>query len=97
MEIVIGGEGTSTTTGVLVAGTNGACFSVSITLTDISGTDQLGIGWRQNETFSNTGLYNTYTVWNFVGVNNVDGSIFSEQEVSEATDQDDSGVNWGDS
>ena len=96
VEIVIGGRGTSTTTGMIVAGTSGACVSASFTIADISDTDQLTIGWRQNETFVDLADNMAYTVVSTVGINAVDGSIFSEQEVSEATDVDDSGVNWAD-
>jgi hypothetical protein len=96
VEIVFGGHGTVTTEGMIIAGTSGACLSASITNTDISGTDQLLIGWRQNETFTDVANYAGYTVWNVVGVNNVDGSIVSLQEVSEATDSDDSAVNMAD-
>lgn len=96
VEIVFGGQGTITTEGVIVAGTSGACVSASITLTDISGTDQIQLGWRQNETFTDVAAYAGYTIWNTVGVNAVDGSIVSSQEVSEATDTDDSGVNMAD-
>jgi len=96
VEIVFGGAGTNTVEGMIIAGTTGACLSASITIADISGTDQVMIGWRQNQTFTDAAAYAGYTVWNTVGVNNADGSIFSEQEVSETTDQDDSGVNWAD-
>lgn len=79
-----------------IAGTNGACISASITLTDISGTDQLLIGFRDNAAYIDVAAYASYTIWNAVGVNAVDGSIVSLQEVSEATDSDDSGVNMAD-
>lgn len=79
-----------------VAGTTGACISASITITDISGTDQVLIGFRDSSAFLDVNNYGGYTIWNVVGVNNVDGSIVSLQEVSEATDSDDSGVNWAD-
>jgi hypothetical protein len=82
--------------GIFTAGTNGACISASIELGNISATDQVQLGFRQNETFVDANDYTGYTVWNTVGINNVDGSIFSSQEVSEATDTDDSGVNWAD-
>jgi hypothetical protein len=94
VEIVFGGVGTNTTEGVLVAGTNGACLTMNLTIALIAGTDQVVMGWRDNQTFLDVNAYAGYTVWNVVGVNNVDGSIFSQQEVSEATDLDDSGVNW---
>jgi len=96
VEIVFGGDGANTTEGVIVAGTSGACLTVNLTLTDISGTDQLVIGWRDNATWTDAANYQGYTVWNTVGVTATDGSILSRQEVSEATDEDDSGVNMAD-
>ena len=93
VEIVVGHDSATTTDGVLVAGTQGACFAVKFTITLIAGTDQFQIGWRDSAASLNDNAYAGYTVWNTVGINNVDGSIFSSQEVSEATDTDDSGVN----
>lgn len=77
------------------AQTTGACISALVDIADISGTDEVMIGFRQNEAFdAATPLFSgTYTEYNVVGVNNVDGSIVSGQE---ATDTDDSGVNWAD-
>lgn len=95
VEIVFGtGEGTLQQ--VLEAGTHGACIAAMVTVADISGTDQVQIGWRQNEAFTDSAAYAGYTVWNSVGINATDGSIVSSQEVSEATDTDDSGINWAD-
>ena len=96
VEIVFNWGGTATTEGVIIAGTSGACLSASLTVTLIAGTDQLVMGWRQNEAFQDLAAYAGYTVWNAVGITNVDGSVFSLQEVSEATDTDDSGTNWAD-
>lgn len=86
-----------TTEGWIVAQTSGACFTVNLTLGDISGTDQLLIGWVQNEAYSATNTYTAYSDWSLVGVNNVDGSIFSLAEVAGGgTLSDDSGVNMAD-
>lgn len=96
VEIVFGATSDAALNQVIEAGTHGACISAMITITDISGTDQVQLGWRQNEAFQDVAAYGGYTVWNTVGPNNVDGSIVSSQEVSEATDTDDSAVNWAD-
>ncbi len=86
-----------TTEGVLVAQTSGACFTASITVGDISGTDQFLIGWVQNEAYNATNTYTSYNDWSLVGINNVDGSIFSLAEVNGGgTLSDDSGVNAAD-
>lgn len=95
VEIVLGW--TTTDEGWIVSRTNGACFTVRITNTDISGTDQFLIGWRQNEAYEGANIYTAYTDWSVVGVNNVDGSIFAIHEVGGGgTLSDDSGVNMAD-
>lgn len=97
VEILFGGDGSNPTLNQwMEAGTQGGCVAASVTIADISGTDQVQIVFRQNEAFADGADYTTYTVWNTVGVNATDGSIVSSQEVSEATDTDDSGVNWAD-
>lgn len=96
VEIYLGDEDDQAT-GWIVAGTTGLCFEVSITIGDISGTDQFLIGWRQNEAFNATNTYTSYSDWSVVGINNVDGSIFSLAEVEGGgTLSDDSGVNAAD-
>ena len=95
VEIRIGWN--STNEGMLVAQTSGACFTVNLTLGDISGTDQMFIGWVQNEAYNATNTYTAYNDWSLVGVNNVDGSIFSLIEVNAGgTLSDDSTVNFAD-
>jgi len=97
VEIYLGDQ-TNTTTGWIKAGTTGACFAASITITDISGTDQFLIGWRQNEAFVGDNVYTGYTDWAVVGINNVDGSIFANHEIAGGAGalSDDSGVNAAD-
>jgi len=89
------GNGADTTTGWHIArGSTGACFTVNFTIALIAGTDQFVIGWRQNEAWRDDNVYTGYADWSVVGINNVDGSIFSEGEVAGGgTLQDDSGVN----
>lgn len=96
VEIVFGGNGGTTTEGVIVAGTQGACVTASITLTDITGTDQLVIGWRQNETWTDAANYAGYTVWHTVGVTSAAGAITSKAEVSSSTVTDTPGVAFAD-
>lgn len=75
--------------------TNGAgCFAVNFTIALIAGTDQFVIGWRKAEAFQDVAAYAGYADWSVVGINNVDGSIFSLGEVNGGgTLSDDSGVN----
>ena len=96
VEIYLGDEDDQTT-GWIVAGTTGLCFEVSITVGDISGTDQFLIGWRQNEAFEATNVYTSYNDWSVVGINNADGSVFALTEVAGGgTLSDDSGTNLAD-
>ena len=91
------GSWNTTTEGVIVAGTSGACISASLTNTDISGTDQFFIGWVQNEAFNATNTYTAYSDWSVVGYNATDGSIVSLSEVAGGgTLTDDSTVNGAD-
>ena len=96
VEIVFGATSDAALNQVLEAGTHGACIAAMITVTDISGTDQVQLGWRQNQAFQDVNAYAVYTVGTTVGTKATDGSIVSPQEVSEATDTDDSGINWAD-
>lgn len=96
VEIVVGNGTDPTLNQFFEAGTQGACVAAAFSIADASGSDNLQIGFRQNEAFQDLALYTGYTVWNSVGFNTTDGSIISSQEVSETTDTDDSGVNWAD-
>lgn len=97
VEIVFMADGAATDTGVIVAGTSGACVTASILVTDISGTDQVTIGWRQNEAWQDAALYTGYNDWSLIGINATDGSIVALSEVAGGgTLTDDSTVNWAD-
>ena len=93
VEMIFGvAEGTDM--GVLVAGTQGGCFAASILLPDISSTDFVAIGWRQNEAFVDNATPASYTLYNLAGIyNSEDGSIF---HIETGATSDDSGVNWAD-
>jgi hypothetical protein len=92
-ELLIGAA--AVTNSYIVAGTSGACFSASVTVTLIAGTDQLLFGFRDSADFADAGVYTGYTDTAVVGINNVDGSIFAIGEIAAGgTLSDDSGVNW---
>jgi len=93
VEILFGvAEGTDM--GYIVAGTQGACLEASLTITDISATDFTLIGFRQNEAFVDNATPASYTLYNLVGIYNVeDGSIL---HVETGATSDDSGINWAD-
>lgn len=94
VEIYLGDE-LNTATGWIKAGTSGLCFEVNFTVALIAGTDQFVIGWRKNETFTGDNVYSGYADWAVVGINNVDGSVFANEEINggAGAKSDDSGVN----
>ena len=95
VEIVLGW--TTTNEGWIVAGTSGLCFTVNVTVADVSGTDQVVIGWRQNEAYDGAAVYTGYSDWSVVGITVNDGSIKSLGEVAGGgTLTDDSDVNLAD-
>jgi len=92
-ELVIGAS--AVTNSYIIAGTSGACFSASVTVTLIAGTDQLVFGFRDSGDFVDVAAYTTYTETALVGINNIDGSIFAiGEKAGGGTLSDDSGVNW---
>jgi hypothetical protein len=94
---ILWGSIQGTTLGVFTAGTTGACISAVITIQDVSGTDFVSIGFHQNEALVDAATIVSYTEFNTIGIHNAeDGSILSVQEIGEATDTDDTGVNWAD-
>jgi hypothetical protein len=97
VEIVIG-DALTGASGWLTVGAaapqGGGCFEVNFTVALIAGTDQFLIGWRKIAAFDAAANYANYADWAVVGMNNVDGSIFSLGEVATGgTLSDDSGVN----
>lgn len=94
VEILLGDGAVTDASAWITAGTNGGCFTVNFTIALIAGTDQFVIGWRKAEAFQDVAAYASYADWSVVGINNVDGSIFSLGEVAGGgTLSDDSGVN----
>lgn len=96
VEIIWGATSDAALNQWLEAGTQGGCISASITLTDISGTDQIIFGFRDNAAFVDVAAYATYTVWTGVGVVSTAGAIKSQNEVSASTQTDDPGVVFAD-
>lgn len=94
VEIYLGDGLLTDASGWILTGTTGGCFEVNFTVALIAGTDQFVIGWRKAEAFRDDNVYTGYADWSVVGINNVDGSIFSLGEVAGGgTLSDDSGVN----
>ena len=94
VEIYIGDGLLTDAGGWILTGTTGGCFSVNFTVALIAGTDQFFIGWRKHEAFQDGATYTAYNEWSGVGINNVDGSVFSLGEVAAGgTLSDDSGTN----
>lgn len=96
VEIVMG-NGTDPTLGQwLEVGTQAGCVAAAITLTDVSGTDELVVGFRQNEAFQSPTLHSGYTRWNTVGKAASTTAIVSEEEVAGATLSDTAIQTWAD-
>ena len=95
--IFAGGTTTAALNQVLESRTNGGCISAMITIGDVSGTNQVLIGWRQNEAYQDAAAYTGYTDWSTIGQTNVDGSINAQGEVNAGgTLTDDTGIDWAD-
>jgi hypothetical protein len=94
VEIYIG-DLANVATGLIKTGTSGLCFEVNFTVTLIAGTDQFFVGWREAEAVRDDGIYTGYNDWAGLGINNIDGSIFANEEINAGAGakSDDSGVN----
>lgn len=80
--------------GYIVAGSSGGCFEASIDIPNISGTDFLVIGWRQNEAMVDNATPASYTLYNHVGIyDEITGSII---HLESGATEDDSAVDWAD-
>ena len=93
VEILWGGAETN---GIIEARETAACISAGVYIGDISDVDDLLVGWRNDAAFDDGADYDAYTQFNWIGVHSGTADLRSSQEISEATDNDDSGVNWGD-
>lgn len=97
VEIVWNSSSDAALNQVIESRTNGACISAMITIGDVSGTNQVVLGWRQNEAWQDAAAYTGYSDWNVIGQTNVDGSINALGEVNGGgTLTDDTGVDWAD-
>lgn len=94
VEIYLGDGIVTDASSWIITGKQGGCFTVNFTIALIAGTDQMLIGWRKHEAFQGGNVYTGYADWSIVGINNVDGSVFSLGEVAGGgTLSDDSGIN----
>lgn len=92
LEIVVGNNSTVSPNAVLL-GTDANCFfRVTLELTDVSGSDEVVVGWRKQQTYSQSAAFDgttdpVYTDFAAIGiVGSSDGSIHT------VTDLNDSGV-----
>ena len=96
VEIVFGATSDAALNQVIELGTNGACISMMVTVTDISGIDELVIGWRQNEAFQNF-AHTGYDDWAVIGLKDTAGDLdIEDEEAGGGTQNDDVGVTWAD-
>lgn len=96
VEIVFGATSDAALNQVVELGTNGACIAAMITVTDISGVDNLFIGWRQNEAFQNF-VHTGYDDWAVIGLQDTAGDLdVEDEEAGAGTQNDDVGVTWAD-
>ena len=97
VEIVFGATSDAALNQVIEVGTSGACFAAMVTIADISAVDELVIGWRQNEAFVDTILYETYDEYAIIGVQDVAGDLdVEDEEAGAGVQNDDVGVTWAD-
>lgn len=97
VEIVWGSSSDAALNQVVELGTNGACISAMITVTDVSGVDNLFIGWRQNEAFQDGALHTGYDDWAVIGLQDNAGDLdVEDEEAAAGTQNDDVGVTWAD-
>ena len=96
VEIVFGATSDAALNQVVELGTNGACISAMITVTDISGIDNLFLGWRQNEAFQNF-VHTGYDDWAVIGLQDTAGDLdIEDEEAGAGTQNDDTGITWAD-
>ena len=96
VEIVWGAVSDAALNQVVELGTNGACIAAMITVADISGIDNLFIGWRQNEAFQNF-VHTGYDDWAVIGLQDTAGDLdVEDEEAGAGTQNDDVGVTWAD-
>ena len=97
VEIVWGASSDAALNQVVELGTNGACISAMITVTDISGIDELVIGWRQNEAFVDAITYETYDEYAIIGIQDTAGDVdVEDEEAGAGVQNDDAVVTWAD-
>ena len=97
VEIVWGATSDAALNQMIELGTHGACIAAMITVTDISGIDDLVIGWRQNEAFVDANLYETYDEYAIIGIQDTAGDLdIEDEEAGAGVQNDDVGVTWAD-
>lgn len=97
VEIVFGASSDAALNQVLELGTHGACISARIEIADISGVNDLFIGWRQNEAWQDGAVHTGYDDWAVIGLQDNAGDLdIEDEEAGGGTQNDDTGVTWAD-
>lgn len=97
VEIVFGASSDAALNQLIEVGTNGACIAAMITVADISGVDELVIGFRQNEAFADAVGYETYNDYAIIGLQDNAGDLdVEDEEAGAGVQNDDTGVTWAD-
>ena len=96
VEIIWGATSDAGLNQVVELGTNGACISAMVTVADVSGVDNLFLGWRQNEAFQNF-VHTGYNDWAVIGLQDNAGDLdIEDEEAGAGTQNDDTGITWAD-
>lgn len=75
------GVGATLGDGWIVTGTTGGKFEVTFTITDVSATDQLLVGWRSCVAFDDANAYANYVEHILLGITATDGSVTASSRV----------------
>ena len=96
---ILFGDLTSSTQGWVEVGTSAATFlRVNLTITSVSGTDNLYIGWRLAEDFIDDLVLETYDTYGVYHINDNAGNVEIQtgDDTVDADDEDDQIATWAD-
>lgn len=97
VEIVWGAVSDATLNQLIEVGSTGGCVAAMITVADISGTDKVLIGWRENEAFQDAANNAGYSDWATIGITSTAGALSAQdEEAGGGTQTDAVGVSWAD-
>ena len=95
VEFVFGASSDAALNQVIEVGTSGGCIAAMVTLSVVTGIDELQLGWRQNEAFVDVNVYASYDEWAVIGlVDNAGDLDVQDEEAGAGTQNDDTGITW---